>query len=133
MTLYSYAKISFEFAEFIQRQISNTKEMVSFDVESLFANVPTNETINVIIKGLYSDYKLKTVMKITRNNMQKLLKICTQEAHFISNRSFMNKLIDGVAMSSSLGPLFANWFLKDFASKFIVNDYHKLGIQLWKR
>ena len=36
-------------------------------------------------------------------------------------------------MSSPHGPLFANWFLKDFTSKFIENDYHKLGIKLWKR
>ena len=43
------------------------------------------------------------------------------------------KQIDGVAMGSPLGPLFANWFLKDFESKFIDNDHHKLGIQLWKR
>ena len=36
-------------------------------------------------------------------------------------------------MGSPLGPLFANWFLKDFESKFIKNDHLKLGIQLWKR
>ena len=41
--------------------------------------------------------------------------------------------IDSVAMGSPLGPLFANWFLKDFESNFIENDRHKLGIQLWKR
>ena len=36
-------------------------------------------------------------------------------------------------MSSPLGPLFANLFLKDFEYKFIENVHHKLGIQLWKR
>ena len=41
--------------------------------------------------------------------------------------------IDSVVMGSPLGPLFANWFLKDFESNFIENDRHKLGIQLWKR
>ena len=39
-----------------------------------------------------------------------------------------NEQIDGVAMGSPLGPLFANWFLKDFESKFIDNYHHKLGI-----
>ena len=44
---------SFDFAEFIrQRKISNTEEMVSFDVKSLFTNVSTNETIDMIIKDL---------------------------------------------------------------------------------
>ena len=71
-------KDSFKFAEFIrQRQIPNTDEMVSFDAESLFTNVPTKETIDIIIKDMHSDNKLKTVTKIIRNNMQKLLKICT--------------------------------------------------------
>ena len=31
-------------------------------------------------------------------------------------------------MCSPLCPLFANWFLKDFESKFIEIDHHKLGI-----
>ena len=89
-----YVKNSVEFAEFIrQRKISNTEEMVSLDFENLFKNVPTNETIYLIIKDLYCDNKLKTVTKITGNNMQKQLKICTQEAHFMCNStvSFMNK------------------------------------------
>ena len=102
---HSYAKDSFEFAEFIrQRKISNTEEMVSFDVESLFTNVPTNETIDIIIKDLYNDNKLKTIVKITQNNVQKLLKICTQESHFMCNNEFYEQ-IDGVAIGSPLGPL----------------------------
>ena len=106
--------------------------MVSFDVESLFTNIPTNDTIDIIIKDLYNDNKLKTIMKITQNNMQKLLKICTQESHFICNNESYEQ-IDGVAIGSPLGHLFANWFLKDVESKFIEKDRHKLGIQLWKR
>ena len=58
-------KDSFEFAEFIrQRKISNKEEMVSFDVESLFTNVPTNETVDIIIKDLYNDNKLKIIIII---------------------------------------------------------------------
>ena len=78
------------------------------------------------------NYKFKTVAKITQNNMQKLLKICTQESYFMCNNEFYVQ-IDGVAMGSPLGPLFDYWFLKDFESKFIENDHQKLGIQLWKR
>ena len=84
---YSYVKDSFEFAEFIrQRKISNTEEMVSFDVEKLFTNIPTNETIAIILKDLYNDNKLKTIVKITQNNVQKLLKIRTQESLFMCMR-----------------------------------------------
>ena len=106
--------------------------MNSFVVESLFTNVPTKETINIILKDLFSDNKLKNVTKITQNKIQKLLKICTQEDHFMCNSEFYEQ-IDGEAMGSPPRPLIANLFLKDFESKFIENDHHKLDIKLWKR
>ena len=99
----SFVKDSFEFAGYIrQRKISNTEEMVSFEVESLFTNVRNNETIDIILKDLYNDNKSKTIVKITQNNMQKLLKIFTQESHFICNNELYEQL-DGVAMGSPLG------------------------------
>ena len=64
--------------------------------------------------------------------MQRLVKICTQEAHFMCTSELYEK-IDGVVMGSPLGPLFANWFFKDFESKFIENNHHELDIQLCKR
>ena len=48
------------------------------------------------------------------------------------NNEFYEQIY-GAAMGSPLGLLFANWFLKDFELKFIENDHHKLGIQVWKR
>ena len=84
---YCYVKDFFEFAEFIrQRQISNAVEMVSFDVKSLFANVPINKTIDIIIKDLYRDNKLKTVTKTIRNNMLKLVKIDTKSSFHMQQR-----------------------------------------------
>ena len=60
--------------------------------------------MDIIIKNLYSDNKLKTVTKITPHNMQKLLKISTHEAHFMCNSEFYEQL-DGVAMGSPFGPV----------------------------
>ena len=60
---YNYVQDSFEFI--CQQKISNTKEIVSFDVESVFINLPTNKTLDIIIKDLHSNNKLKTVTKIT--------------------------------------------------------------------
>ena len=72
---YSCVKDSFKFAEFIrQRKICNTEDMVSFDVESLFMNVTSNETIGIIIKDLYSDNKLKTIMQITQKQHAETIK-----------------------------------------------------------
>ena len=45
-------KNSFSFSNFISKQNSNTF-LVSYDVESLFTNVPVSETINIIISKLF--------------------------------------------------------------------------------
>ena len=62
--------------------------MVSLGVESLITNVPTYEIIDIIITDLFSENKLKTVMKVTQSSRQKLLNLGTQAAHFMNNSEF---------------------------------------------
>ena len=47
------------------------------------------------------------------DTLKKLLIICTQESHFQFNGKYYEQ-IDGVAMGSPLGPLFANIFMDEF-------------------
>lgn len=63
--------------------------------------------------------------------MGKLLRICTQESHFQFNGEYYDQ-IDGVAMGSPLGPLFANIFMMDFEEKFI-KKLNELGVINWYR
>ena len=42
-------------------------KMASFDVKSLFANVPLDRTINIILKQIYDDNELR--IWISRNEM----------------------------------------------------------------
>ena len=101
--------------------------MVSFDVESLFTNIQTRETIEIILNITHGPEKMlneknrlvqtkKLFHGLLRKDLEKLLTICTQESHFQFNEKFYDQ-IDGVAMESPLGPLFANVFMSNFERK----------------
>ena len=49
--------------------------MVSFDVESLFTNVPLEETIDIILHKIYRESMIVT--NITENDIKSLLFLCT--------------------------------------------------------
>jgi PHD/YefM family antitoxin component YafN of YafNO toxin-antitoxin module len=96
--------------------------LASLDVESLFTNVPVDETINLILKKVYHD-KRHTPLDIPEATLKKLLVTCTKEAPFFSPKGEMYVQIDGVAMGSPLGPLFANFYLGSIEEK--VFQQHK--------
>ena len=82
--------------------------MCSFDVVSLFTNVPIDETVGICLHTLYrSDLKPP---KIKEDLLKKLLMKATRDVEFSFNDK-MFKQIDGVAMGSPLGPVLANIFL----------------------
>ena len=83
--------------------------MCSFDVKSLFTNVPILETINICLDTLYRcDEVIRPA--IDEPIIKKLLLKCTQDVQFSFNNR-MYRQIDGVAMGSPLGPILANVFL----------------------
>ena len=97
---------SFHFAEEICKQDPNFY-MASLDVDSLFTNIPLDETIDICIDSLYKDDENTT--KIPKNVFRNLLKVATKESFFMFNNKFYKK-IDGVDMGSPLGPALANIF-----------------------
>ena len=77
------------------------KFMVSFDVESLFTNIPLEEcndlAVNYIFKG-------NPDLKLSERELRSLFTIATSQTHFLFNGSFYDQ-IDGVAMGSPLAPV----------------------------
>ena len=61
------------------------KIVSSFDIESLFTNVPIKETINVIINNIYNNPSLP-ILKINPNILRKLLLICTTKVSFYKHK-----------------------------------------------
>ncbi|XP_063584745.1 uncharacterized protein LOC134762298 [Penaeus indicus] len=81
--------------------------MASFDVESLFTNVPLLETTDIItnIKTTHFDN-----FGLTKESFKKLLTIAAHHSVF-SYDNHLYAQTDGVAMGSPLGPPYANAFL----------------------
>ena len=100
-------KDMFTFVEELKEVSINDKFLVSYDVNSLFTNIPLKETINLavdLIKTSYSNLKTST------DNLTKLFKFATCETHFLFNGKFYDQ-IDRVAMGSPLAPVLANLFM----------------------
>ncbi|XP_066924802.1 uncharacterized protein [Clytia hemisphaerica] len=100
-------KDSFSFANEIVEQNADLY-MVSFDIQSLFTNIPLDETIDICVERVYN--KLKKVKGLLKRHFKSLLAFVTKSSCFVFNGKFYSQ-IDGVAMGSPLGPTLANLFL----------------------
>ena len=79
--------------------------MASFDITSLFTNVPLDETINLILDRLFH---IDTHYRgFSCEEFNKLLYFSFENCHFIFNGCLYEQ-IDGIAMGSPLGPLFTD-------------------------
>ena len=106
-------KDSFAFAKEIVDQDSSLF-MASLDVDSLFTNIPLDETINICIESIFNESDF--VEGLNKSEFKELLSLATKESYFIFNE-LLYKQIDGVAMGSPLGPTLANAFLCFYEKK----------------
>ena len=100
-------KNSFEFAKEVIEQDSGLY-MASLDVESLFTNIPLEETINISCGSVFSNEA--KINNFNRNDFEKLFRMALQN-NFFNFDGKIYKQTDGVAMGSPLGPSLANAFL----------------------
>ena len=85
--------------------------MASLDVDSLFTNIPLDETLDICIDSLYNDNE--NTPKIPKDVFRKLFNVPTRELFFMfNNKSY--KQTDGVALGSPLGSAPANIFMSRF-------------------
>ena len=100
-------KDTFTFAHDIRSEDANAW-MSSFDVDSLFTNIPLEETIDICCNELFKSSSL--VAGLTKIQFRSLLELATKESFILFNGTYYRQL-DGVAMGSPLGPTLANIFL----------------------
>ena len=81
--------------------------MVSFDVESLFTNIPLEECIDLAVNYISEG---NPDLKLSKPELRSLLTVATAQTHFLFNGSFYDQ-IDGVAMGSPLAPVLAILFM----------------------
>ena len=102
---------SFKFAEEIRKQ-DKKFVMASLDVDSLFTNIPLDETINICVDELFNNQSKNNnkINGLTKNQIKELLKLATKQSFLLfDNNYYIQK--DGVAMGNPLGPTLANAFL----------------------
>ena len=110
------AEDSFSFVNEIQKLSMHNKFMVSFDVESLFWNIPLEESIDLAVSYI-TQYTNTT---FSAKELKDLFHIATAaQSHFSFNGSFYNQ-VDGVAMGSPLAPVLANLFIRGCGYKISV-------------
>ncbi|XP_055842472.1 uncharacterized protein LOC129909411 [Episyrphus balteatus] len=103
-------------------RLENDEMMVSFDVESLFTNVPVQEVL-VIIRELISTAGIN-------ENYLPLLDFCLSSGYFCFNGQFYLQK-DGVAMGLPLAPLIADIWMENFEKKAL--DSSKEKPRVWLR
>ena len=81
--------------------------MASLDVESLFTNIPLEETSDNIINDLY--LSTEKVYNFEKHELKQLLMFAAFESFFVFDGEYYIE-VDGVAMGSPLGPTIASAF-----------------------
>ena len=79
--------------------------MGSLDVDSLFTNIPLEETIEICTNELFKESE--TVESLSKSEFKEFLSLATKDLHFIFDVT-LHKEIDGVAMGSPIGPTLTN-------------------------
>ena len=108
---------TFTFVQDIQSLSMFGKFMVSFDVESLFTNIPLEECIDLAVNYISEG---NPDLKLSKPELRSLFTVATAQTHFLFNGSFYDQ-IDGVAMGSPLAPVLANLFMGHHEKLWLEN------------
>ena len=94
------------------------KFIVSYDVTSLFTNIPLQESIDIAINLIFNH---NPNLNITKNELKKLFLFDTSQIHILFHSKFYNQ-IDGVAMGSLwlLSLLIFSWVFTNLSGLMIT-------------
>ena len=113
------AFLSQQFPSMLKEQppLQEDEEYVSYDVESLFTNVPVKDTIDYIIDQVYNKRKLPIIA--TKLIFTRLLEKLSKENTFMFDGKFY-KQTDGCTMGGPLSVVFSNIFMTKLEQKVVV-------------
>ena len=95
--------------------------LASLDVESLFTNVPVEQTIDIIIEQVYHHPTLPP-LAVPKGILETMLRSCTMDAPFRAPDGKLYRQINGVAMGSPLGCLFADMYMCHVENKVLEDS-----------
>ena len=104
--------------------------MALFDFQSLFINIPLDETIEICLELLF--YKKRKVKGMLKKHVKGLLTYAVKSLTFMFNDDYYKK-VDGVAMESPLGPTLANLFSMYYEIKWFEDCPQQFKPQFYHR
>ena len=102
-------KDTFSFVREILNIQNNSYTMASFDIKSLYTNIPLSETIDIILSLTFNN-NTSVFHRFSKDLFKKFLNLTLLENYFIFNKQ-LYKQVDGLAMGSPIAPTLANIFL----------------------
>src|SRR5579859_3284631 len=115
----SFVKDSKHLVDILQEADTDANDiMASYDVESLFTNVPTEETLEILKEKLDNDDNLSSRTPIPKDSVLALTRLCITTTYFQYKDDFYQQK-SGMAMGSPLSPLMANMFMEWFEQRAI--------------
>ena len=128
----SNIKDSFQFVKSLKYiKIANDETMISFDIQSLYPNVPVEEAIDIAVKLIWEKNKAIKFTKITKHELYILFNLAVRNVHFRFFNQYFRQ-IDGIAMGSPLAPVLANLFVTQLEEEKI-NRITKNKVRIWFR
>ena len=110
--------------------VESNEILVSFDVSSLFTNVPVDEAISVICRKLEEDGILGDRTFLSPERIAELLGMCLKSTYFSYGGSFYEQK-EGAAMGSLVSAVVANLYMEFFEE--LALETAPTRPRLWKR
>ncbi len=109
-----------------QISLSENDILVSFDVVSLFTNVPVEEACIIAKERLLLDSTLPQRTNLSPENIYDLLKLCLTTTCFQWREKYYEQTY-GAPMGSPLSPVMANLFMEEFEKNALATATLKPG------
>ena len=122
---------SFQFASEISNFSHSGCVMASFDVKSLFSNIPVKETCDLILNKIFPNDNVK-YCGYDKNIFRTLLELCCTDNFFLfDNLLYVQK--DGAPMGGCVSPTLANFFLGYYEKIWLENCPNEFKPFYYKR
>ncbi|XP_074037086.1 uncharacterized protein [Leptinotarsa decemlineata] len=127
----SFVKNSRHFVELLGSiEVTQENKLISFDVESLYTNVPVEEVLQIIQRKLSEDGNLKERTNLPIEVIMELLGCCVRNCYFQLKDEFFTQ-DEGLPMGSPLSPVIANIYMEWFET-LAIQEAHKKP-RVWLR
>ena len=120
-----------EFFNFVTSiRLPSTSIMASFDIESLYTNIPIKETIKIITDSVYENGN--TFRNLSKKEFTQLLSLVTEDNFFVFNSRYL-KQTEGLSMGNPVSATFANIFMSFHEQKWLSSCPQDFKPLVYKR